>query len=354
MIQQSSPSSYPPSPAIEAKEIPNTWQAALQQLITDPQVLLAVVGLDQRELPAQLAARIEACQQFPLRVTRHFVDLMEKGNPEDPLLLQALPSPKELDFTPGYSSDPLEENSHNPAPGLIHKYHGRVLLTTSGQCAINCRYCFRRHFPYGDNRLSKENWENILEYISQNNSIKEVIFSGGDPLSVANKQLARQFQDLEQIPHVKRLRIHSRLPVVLPQRLDDDLIQALKESPLQKVLVIHANHPNEIHPLLGERLTLLKQAGIELLNQSVLLKGVNDNVETLALLSEKLFAAGVLPYYLHLLDPVTGAAHFDIPESKGKALAGELAAVLPGYLVPRLTREQAGASAKVSLAPTLT
>ncbi len=345
MIQQSS-SSYPPNQ-------PSTWQQALQQLITQPQVLLNAVNLQQQELSTQLTERLKACEQFPLRVTQHFVNLMEKGNPNDPLLLQALPSPRELELTPGYSTDPLEENSHNPVPGLIHKYHGRVLLTTSGQCAINCRYCFRRHFPYEDNRLSNENWRSILNYIASDDSITEVIFSGGDPLTVSNKLLTKQFIELERIPHLKRLRIHSRLPVVLPQRIDTSFLQLMQNGQLQKILVIHANHPNEIHPLLTEKLSLLKKAGVELLNQSVLLRDINDSAETLAKLSENLFAAGVLPYYLHLLDPVTGAAHFDIPEQQAKELVGKLASKLPGYLVPRLTREQAGVPAKVNIAPLL-
>jgi EF-P beta-lysylation protein EpmB len=222
----------------------------------------------------------------------------------------------------------------------------------SGGCAINCRYCFRRHFPYQDNQLGPQQWQQALAYIRQHPEIDEVIFSGGDPLATPDPRLSLMLDDLEQLPQLKRLRIHSRLPVVIPQRLTDSLTQRLQRSRLQCVLVLHINHPNEIGESLRQRLQPLRQSGITLLNQSVLLKGVNDHADTLIRLSESLFEAGILPYYLHLLDPVAGAAHFDITQSKARQLAGEMTARLPGYLVPKLTQELAGKAAKLQLLPT--
>lgn len=354
MIPQSPLSSYPhDSDAIPLHQ-QGTWQEELQNLIRTPEELLKALHLEKSDANSKLAARLEAANEFPLRVTRFFTHLMEAGNPNDPLLLQALPSPRELEHHDGFTHDPLGEADSNPTPGLIHKYHGRVLLTNSGQCAINCRYCFRRHFPYAENRLTQENWESILAYLSNDTNIQEVIFSGGDPLTLNNRLLQKQIHDLEQIPHIRRLRFHTRLPVVLPQRIDADFLDILNQTKLQTVMVIHCNHPQEISPELISSLRLLKQQNITLLNQSVLLKGINDDEEILTELSEVLFDAGVQPYYLHLLDPVEGASHFNIPKEDAQNLLAKLTKRLPGYLLPRLAQEKAGALAKIQIPPSST
>ena len=326
-----------------------SWQQLLTDAVSDPEELLK-----RLQLPASLLPELrQACRSFALRVPAPYLALIEPGRLDDPLLLQVLPQAQELVATPGYDADPLQEAESNPNPGLIHKYHGRVLLMTSGACAINCRYCFRRHFPYADNQLGKAQWQQILDYLAADPQIEEVIFSGGDPLATPDARLMRMLDDLEQLSQLKRLRIHSRLPVVIPQRLTDALLQRLHQSRLQPVLVLHTNHPRELAPELQQRLLNWRHKGVTLLNQSVLLKGVNDCAEILIELSQRLFDCGVLPYYLHLLDPVQGAAHFDIDEASAQVMAGQMAARLPGYLVPKLTRERAGASAKLPLLPDL-
>lgn len=311
------------------------WQTALADAITDPKTLLRELELD-----GQLADDvIAASQSFSLRVPRGFVARMEKGNPHDPLLLQVLTSPKELNKYPGYSKDPVNEKQVNPIPGVLHKYHGRVLFTLTGGCAINCRYCFRRHFPYTENTPNLKKWQRGLDYIAADTSIEEVIFSGGDPLIVKDKWLANLVEKLAQIPHLKRLRIHTRLPVVLPERITDDCIVWVTSTRLKPVIVIHSNHPREIDYTVEHALQKLNNVNAILLNQSVLLKNINDNADTLIELSQTLFDAGVLPYYLHLLDPVQGAAHFDVDEKIGKELIQQMMYHLPGYLVPKLVRE---------------
>ncbi|MCC6596606.1 MAG: EF-P beta-lysylation protein EpmB, partial [Rhodanobacteraceae bacterium] len=232
------------------------------------------------------------------------------------------------------------------AHGVLHKYQGRALLIATGSCAINCRYCFRRHFPYAEETAAAHHWEAALAYLREDASIGEVILSGGDPLSLATAKLAELGEALARIPHVRRLRIHSRLPVVLPERIDHEFVHWLAHLPLQRVLVVHANHPNEIDAGVEHACAALREAGVSLLNQSVLLRGINDSVAALAALSERLFAAGVLPYYLHLLDRVQGTAHFEVDEIRALALADGLRRTLPGYLVPRLVREVAGAPCK--------
>lgn len=318
------------------------WQEQLQSLIRDPRELCQLLNLDpELVFPAQ-----QASQNFALRVPRSFVARMEKGNPSDPLLLQALPLSAELTPTPGYTTDPLEEQKANPVPGLIHKYHGRVLMVLAGSCAINCRYCFRRHFPYESNKPNPQHWAQALDYIRADSTINEVIFSGGDPLTLADKHLRWFGQQMLTIPHLKRLRIHSRLPVVLPARIDQDFTDWLAAFPLQKIMVIHSNHANEINQPVREAIKALREAGTTVLNQTVLLKGVNDCADTLVQLSEALFNMGVLPYYLHLLDKVQGAAHFDVTAERAAQLHGQISARLPGFLVPKLVREDAGALAK--------
>jgi EF-P beta-lysylation protein EpmB len=271
---------------------------------------------------------------------------MRKGDINDPLLRQVLPLEDELLAAPGYTGDPLGEQEANPHPGLIHKYHGRVLLIVSGSCAINCRYCFRRHFPYQDNKPSRESWQQALAYIAADPSISEVIYSGGDPLTASDSQLRWLTGQVAAIPHVRRLRVHTRLPIVMPSRITAELIEGLSDHRLSTSLVIHSNHANELDDTVASALARLRGAGITLLNQTVLLRGINDDADILSELSERLFALGVLPYYLHLLDKVAGAAHFDTDTGKALALHRALQEQLPGYLVPKLVREIAGARAK--------
>lgn len=321
----------------------NDWQQALIDAITDPKELLQQLELDNELLPAA----IKASAAFPLKVTRSFLARMQKGNAHDPLLLQVLPLGSELEQKPGYSRDPLDEKTFNKIPGLLHKYQGRVLLTLTGSCGINCRFCFRRHFAYEENNPGSAGWLKAMDYIAQDDSITEVILSGGDPL-VAIDQTFKFFSErLSLIPHVKRLRIHSRMPIVLPQRVTDEWLSAVLSSSYKTILVVHCNHPNEINSEVLAAMTKLADAGVLLLNQSVLLKGINDEVNTLVALSEALFASGIQPYYLHLLDKVEGAAHFDVFYTKAKELHKEMSERLPGYLLPRLVCEQPGAKAKI-------
>ncbi len=318
------------------------WQQELIQAVRDPRELCQLLDLN----PDQLNLSQNALARFPLMVPRGFIARMQKGNPADPLLLQILPLLAEDVETQGYTSDPLKEKEMNPIPGLLHKYQGRVLLTLTGVCAVNCRFCFRRHFPYSENNPSQQGWEKALAYIQADPSIKEVILSGGDPL-VMHERLLKNFSDrLNDIPHVKRLRIHSRIPVVLPERITEEFMAWLKGLKQKPVLVIHCNHPREINETVIEALALLKQAGVVLLNQSVLLKKINDDLQTLIDLSESLFAAGVQPYYLHLLDKVQNTAHFDLELKHAKKLYQELSHHLPGYLLPKLVQEQPGKGAK--------
>jgi EF-P beta-lysylation protein EpmB len=321
------------------------WQTALANAVTDPEELLALLELD----PSLLEAAKSAAKLFPLKVPRGFIDRIEKNNPADPLLRQILPLDAEHQKINGYHTDPLQEAAVNPIPGLLHKYHGRVLLTLVGACGINCRYCFRRHFPYADNNPGTAGWNKALDYIANNTTITEVILSGGDPL-IANDQTLQTFTDkLADIPHVKRLRIHSRIPVALPERITPDFIKWVANLKQQPILVIHCNHAQEINPAVKTAMSALAATGMTLLNQSVLLKGVNDNAETLTALSEALFEIGVLPYYLHTLDKVQGAAHFDVSQQTAQALHWEISQRLSGYLVPKLVMEQHGAPAKTPL-----
>ena len=284
---------------------------------------------------------------LPLRNTvRGFVARMRHGDASDPLLLQALPQLAELDVVPGFQADAVGDMAARSAQGVLHKYQGRALLIASGSCAINCRYCFRRHFPYGDEMAAAGQWRKALEHVRQDDSISELILSGGDPLSLATAKLEELSRGLADIAHVKRLRIHTRLPVVLPERVDDAFTHWLSELPLQKVVVLHANHANEFDAAVDAACARLREAGATLLNQSVLLRGVNDDADTLAALSKRLFAAGVLPYYLHQLDRVQGAAHFEVDDARALALVDAVRQRLPGYLVPKLVREVEGDPSK--------
>jgi EF-P beta-lysylation protein EpmB len=323
----------------------SSWKQALAAAITQPQQLL-----DYLQLPANLLeAAKTASQLFPLKVPLGFANRMEKGNPNDPLLKQILPLGAELIETPGYLADPLEEQASNPIPGLLHKYHGRVLLIATGTCAVNCRYCFRREFPYQDNNPGSKGWDKALAYIQNDSSINEVILSGGDPLMLSDKPLLNLIQKISEICHVKTLRIHTRLPIVLPERISDSLIKLLENTPLKVVMVIHCNHPNEIDSQVSQALYKLKAAGATLLNQAVLLAGVNDNVDTQVSLQQKLFENNVMPYYLHLLDKVKGTAHFFVSDETATRLIFEMTQRLPGYLVPKLAREVPGMGSKLHL-----
>ncbi len=327
------------------RQVP-AWQAELARAITEPAELLAAVGLGPEWLPAARAA----ARFFPLRVPRGFVARMRHGDPLDPLLRQVLPLAEECLTAEGFSADPVGDLAAMVVPGVLHKYHGRVLLTATGACAVHCRYCFRRHFPYAEANPVVDQWRQALDYIAGDESITEVILSGGDPLSMSDRRLADLARRLEAIPHLRRLRLHSRLPVVLPERVNDELLDWLGGTRFKTVIVVHANHANEIDAAVREAFAALKASGAELLNQSVLLRGVNDSSDTLAALSESLFETGVLPYYLHLLDRVRGAAHFDVDEIAACRLIAGLSERLPGYLVPCLVREIPGAPGKVSVA----
>lgn len=327
---------------------PPLWQRQLQEGVSDLRELLEILGLEMEELglPEQVA---EAVSQFPLKVPRGFIARMRPRDPQDPLLRQILPLGKEMTPSPGYSSDPLDEERSTPARGVLHKYRGRVLLVVTGACGIHCRYCFRRHFPYGDSQLGNRQWQEALDYIASDPSIDEVILSGGDPLVASDEVLSRLCRQLEEIPHLRRLRVHTRMPIVLPQRVDQPLLDWLSSSRLHPVVVLHANHGNEIDGEVRSAVGRLRQAGSTVLNQAVLLRGINDSVEALEHLSRSLFEAGILPYYLHLLDPVAGAAHFDLHKDRARSLITQLALRLPGYLIPRLVREVPGAGAKVPI-----
>lgn len=323
------------------------WQTELRHAVTDPAELLALLDLD----PALLPAAQTAARAFRLRVPRSFVARMRRGDPTDPLLRQVLPIGDELETVPGFIDDPLGETIGDPADGVLQKYAGRSLIVTTGVCAVHCRYCFRRHFPYEETRASADGWRAVLDRFAADPSLEEAILSGGDPLSLSDRRLAALVDGLSAIPHIKRLRIHTRTPVVVPSRVDTRLLDWLTATPLAKVVVLHTNHAAEIDGAVRGAVSALRGAGATVLNQSVLLRGVNDDADALVALSVSLFDAGVLPYYLHQLDPVAGAAHFDVPDARALELYAALQARLPGYLVPRLVRELPGKPSKTPLTP---
>ena len=324
---------------------PSRWQADMAAAISHPRELVTELGLD----PALVGPAEAAGAAFRLRVPRSYVSRIRRGDPNDPLLRQILPVGAELADVGDYTADPLGEHAALRAPGLLQKYHGRALLITTSACAVHCRYCFRREYPYTNDRLNE-----ALTEIASDSSIEEVILSGGDPLSLSDARLTSLTDAIQRIPHVRRLRVHTRQPVVLPSRVDEGLTEWLTQLRLPVVFVLHVNHANEIDSEVRAACASLRDSGVTLLNQTVLLRGVNDDADALADLSRALFDAGVLPYYLHVLDHVRGAAHFDVPEARARLIAGQLAAKMPGYLVPRLAREIYGAPAKVTLAPSFT
>lgn len=330
-------------PKVQSK----TWQILLKEAVKEPKELLEQLGLTLQQVSLTSAENIN----FPLKVPQPYIDRMEVGNAKDPLLLQVLPTDHETQQISGYITDPLAENSTNIQQGIIHKYQGRLLLITSSACAIHCRYCFRQHFPYSENRLSGQALNKALDYIEANSDVHEIILSGGDPLSVSDVWLGNLLRSLDNISHVKRIRIHTRLPVVIPARITEELMACFANSRLSIIMVLHINHANEIDDNVRQSCKVLRQNNITLLNQNVLLKGINDSVEELVNLSESLFEAGVLPYYLYCLDKVKGAAHFDMDELQVKRLYGELMRRLPGYLVPRLVKEDPGFLSKKPILP---
>lgn len=323
-----------------------SWQEDLANGFKNPQELLHYLGLD-----AALAYSSDAAHQtFNTRVPRGFAKKMRKGDIHDPLLMQVLPISDEMLDVPGYSEDPLwEAGDNNPIEGLLHKYPSRVLLTLTRGCAVHCRYCFRRHFDYQNNTPGKSGLPAMLDYIRANPAIKEVILSGGDPLLLSDDSLKNIIEQMADINTLEILRIHTRMPIVLPSRVTSDLITILQETRLQTICVVHCNHPNELDVIIAERMRALSQSGTMILNQSVLLKGVNDDADVLCALSYKLLKTHILPYYLHILDKVAGAAHFDLDEKIACGLHNTMRKNLPGYLLPCLVREVPGELSKIAI-----
>lgn len=320
------------------------WQKELAKAFNDPNELLSYLQLD----PADYVEHAKARKLFPMRVPKPFADRIQKGVPSDPLLAQVLPVSEEFISRPEFSRDPLLEQD-NQQPGLLHKYQSRVLLIVRGGCAVNCRYCFRRHFPYGENHVGNKDWLDVVDYIRSDSQINEVILSGGDPLMAKDDFLAWLSQELESVPHLMRLRIHTRLPIVIPQRITPEFLQWFTQSRLKPVMVLHINHAQEIDNHLQIQLNRLSKAGITLLNQAVLLKGVNDSIDAQVALNERVFECGVMPYYLHMLDKVEGAGHFLVGDEKARSIMAGVIKRQPGFLVPKLVREIADQPGKTPL-----
>ncbi len=331
---------------------PISWQQELSRVLTRPRDLLAALDLPAGERSDHSQPE-SSPDRFAMRVPASYIGRMRPGDPDDPLLRQVMPAPEESKNVEGYTDDPVGDSASVRGAGILQKYEGRALLMVTGACAVHCRYCFRRNFPYAEHALKSRDLDKALHLLNEDQSIKEVILSGGDPLTLTNTRLADLIAKLSTIPHLRRVRIHTRLPIVLPRRIDTGLVDCLDSSRQPVVIVVHANHANEIDTEVRAALAKLADHSALLLNQAVLLRGVNDSVSALVELCESLFEARVLPYYLHQLDPVKGAAHFQVEDSRARRLIGEVAGRLPGYLVPRLVREQAGAPTKLWLTPTL-
>jgi KamA family protein len=315
----------------------SNWQEELAQGFSNSKELLSYLKIND---DLSQIDKVEVL--FKTKVPKGFVNRMQKGNRFDPLLLQVLATNLELEEVKGYSSDPLQEKEYNPLPGIIHKYFNRALLTLSGACAVNCRYCFRRHFPYGENTPGKKGIQAIVDYLIQHPEIDEIILSGGDPLLLNNQYYRYLLDALKECSSVEVLRIHSRIPIVLPSRIEPAWVELLNAYPWQKVMVTHANHPAELNDEVATAIRLLKNNDWLVLNQSVLLKNINDDVDILVKLSKSLHKMGILPYYLHILDSVAGAAHFAVNLDDSKSLYANLQSRISGYLVPRLAQEQPG------------
>ncbi|MEE4273171.1 MAG: EF-P beta-lysylation protein EpmB [Thermoanaerobaculales bacterium] len=324
------------------------WRRHLSGAIRDLDELLETLELDAERLDVE--ATLAHARRFPLRVPRGFVGRMRPGDPNDPLLRQVLPTIREGDEAEGFTTDPVGELGLVGDDGTLSKYRGRALVVATGACAVHCRYCFRRHFPYDGARSDHRRWESALAAVAADETVEELILSGGDPLMLGDGALAALAAGVSEIPHLRRLRVHTRMPVVLPERVDEIFVDWIEALTLPVIVVIHANHPNEIDGDVRRAVAALRAAGATLLNQSVLLAGVNDDAGALAELSKGLIDCGVLPYYLHLLDRVAGAAHFEVDEGRAVEIMSELRQRLPGYLVPRLVREVQGAPSKVVIA----
>lgn len=322
---------------------PDAWQQAVKQLITCPSTLLEFLELESDQLAWQIDPR------FPLRVSRSFAAKMQKANPQDPLLRQVLPIKEESYLTKDYQQDPLQEKAANPIPGVLHKFKSRILLTLTQSCPVHCRYCFRRYFPYEANRISSKTWPAIKAYLQADPSIQEVVLSGGDPLMLQDEAIAEFLAYLEDVQHIKIIRFHTRFPIIIPERITTDFVQMLSQSRFKKIMIYHVNHAQELCSTIKAGVSLLQQAEIPVLNQSVLLKGVNDTAQTLIDLSWKLFEHGILPYYVHALDAVQGTGHFAVDNAQAKILEQSLRHHLPGYLVPKFVKEVPGEPAKVPL-----
>ena len=312
------------------------WREELKLAFRTPQALLSALGLEDRLSEALTGPA------FPMLVPRPFANRMRRGDWDDPLLRQVLPDPDEQQPSPGFVDDPVGDKASQQVSGLLHKYHGRVLLVSTGACAVHCRYCFRQAFPYSTEQAGRDDWAGAVAYIRSRPDISEVILSGGDPLMLDTRRLHALTEQLADIPSIKRFRIHTRLPVVLPQRIDGAFLDWLAALPWSVVMVIHANHAQEFDDSVDRALNDMRTTRAHLLNQAVLLHGINDRLEDLVNLMERSLEAGVLPYYLHLLDKVSGARRFEQSAETAKMLLHGLRLRLPGYLVPRLVMEKAG------------
>lgn len=351
------PDSKNPAPTAQPPG-PFAWRSSVKNAIRSSVQLREMLQLPTEKLQAgepDLSSVADSVPEsdygFPVFAPREFVARIEKGNPSDPLLLQILPRSEESVDTPGFGQDPVGDGSATLTPGLIQKYHGRALLITNGVCAVHCRYCFRRHFPYGDSRIGPETLQPALDQLRADSSVEEVILSGGDPLMMADDKFQQLVDQISAIDHIRRSRIHTRLPVMIPSRVNEPLVTCLKKTRLTPVVVLHVNHSAELRcPEVVAAIDRLVNAGVPLLNQSVLLREINDDLESLADLSRDLVNLRVMPYYLHLLDKVAGAAHFEVSQQRGEQLIRELRQILPGYAVPRLSREVAGELSKQVLA----
>jgi len=329
-------------PQISVIKQNSSWQQELKDSISCIDKLINILKINKSQLPPYLLK----AGHFPLKVPQSFISRMRINDPLDPLLRQILPENAEAKTYPGFSRDALQEDKYNPLPGVLHKYYGRVLIMLTSACAVHCRYCFRQNFPYANNIPGLKGLDKILNYLKENPEVFEVILSGGDPLMVNDEYLNTFIEKIVTLPQVTTLRIHTRLPIVIPNRITPRLIEILTPSTLKTVLVLHANHPNEIDDSVRLALKPLKQAGVTLLSQTVLLKGINDRVEILEGLSHALFKAGIMPYYLHILDKVQGSGHFEVSLKEAQILASQLLGRLPGYLVPKLVQELPGKNAK--------
>lgn len=326
----------------------STWHRDLAAAIRCPKKLLAALDLTPQDVP-ELSD--DATTRFELLVPLSFMRRMEAGNPADPLLQQVLPVNAEMRAVDGFLVDAVGDEQARQAPGLLRKYHGRALLIAAGSCAVHCRYCFRRSYPYADEPRRLEDWEPALRQLAADPAIAEVILSGGDPLMLPDVRLGQLIERIDAIGHVDRIRIHTRLPIVLPSRIHDDLLAMLTSTRTQVIVVVHANHANELQSDCREAVRQMVSSGLPLLNQAVLLQGINDSVEKLEALSNALVNMGVMPYYLHQLDRVAGTAHFEVDVETGRSLIAELRRRLPGYAVPRFVQEVAGHSSKTPLSP---